>query len=110
MLYSCQSLLPTESETNKNVGEGNIEIKLVGDTYDDCAIAAKKYTEENGMTFIPPFDDHRIIEGQGTVGVEILEELNRCRLFICPGWWRWIMCRRWFLFQNLFSQNKNHWT
>jgi threonine dehydratase len=28
------------------------------------------------MTFHPPFDDHQIIEGQGTVGVEILEDLN----------------------------------
>ncbi len=55
-------------------GENNITIKLVGDTFDDCAVAAKKYTEENGMTFIPPFDDYKIIEGQGTVGVEILEQ------------------------------------
>ena len=55
-------------------GEGFIEIKLTGDTFDDCAIAAKKYTEENQMTFIPPFDDPRIIEGQGTVALEILED------------------------------------
>ena len=51
-----------------------IEIKLVGDTFDDCAVAAKKYTEANGLTFIPPFDDYKIIEGQGTVAVEILED------------------------------------
>jgi len=55
-------------------GEDNIEIRLVGDTFDDCAIAAKAYTEANGMVFIPPFDDLRIIEGQGTVGIEILED------------------------------------
>jgi threonine dehydratase len=60
----------------KMFGEDVIEVKLVGDTFDDCATAAKKYTEENGMTFIPPFDDLRIIEGQGTVGVEILEQLK----------------------------------
>jgi threonine dehydratase len=58
----------------KMFGEENVEIVLVGDTFDDCAVAAKKYTEEKGMTFIPPFDDYRIIEGQGTVGVEILED------------------------------------
>lgn len=57
-------------------GEDQIEIRLTGDTYDDCALAAKKYTEENDMTFIPPFDDHRIIEGQGTVGLEILEDFT----------------------------------
>jgi len=65
-------------------GDGNVEIKLVGDTFDDCAIIAKKYTEENGMTFIPPFDDHRIIEGQGTVAVEILEELNYVDYLFVP--------------------------
>ncbi|MEO6456418.1 MAG: threonine ammonia-lyase IlvA [Ginsengibacter sp.] len=58
----------------KMFGEDFIEIKLTGDTYDDCAIAAKKFTEANGMTFIPPFDNYKIIEGQGTVGVEILED------------------------------------
>ncbi len=60
----------------KMFGEDFIEVKLVGDTFDDCAVAAKKYTEEKGMTFIPPFDDLRIIEGQGTVGVEIFEQFN----------------------------------
>src|SRR5215471_14367691 len=55
-------------------GENNIEIKLVGDTYDDCAVAARQFTDENAMTFIPPFDDTRIIEGQGTVAMEILAD------------------------------------
>src|SRR6476469_5684940 len=43
-------------------GEDNIEIVLVGDTFDDCAIAARQFTEEHDMTFIPPFEDLRIIE------------------------------------------------
>lgn len=60
----------------KMFGENWIEVRLTGDTFDDCATAAKAYTEANEMVFIPPFDDERIIEGQGTVGVEILEELN----------------------------------
>ena len=65
-------------------GEENIEIKLVGDTFDDCAVAAKKYTEENAMTFIPPFDDYRIIEGQGTVAVEILEAKQNIDYLFVP--------------------------
>src|SRR5436190_10066716 len=79
--YSCKKLgvkgivfmpiITPKQKVNqtKMFGEQNVEIRLVGDTYDDCAIAAKKFTEENGLTFIPPFDDIRIIEGQGTVGV-----------------------------------------
>jgi len=65
-------------------GEGNVEIRLVGDTFDDCALAAKRFTEENDMTFIPPFDDYRIIEGQGTVGVEILEEQSDIDYLFVP--------------------------
>jgi threonine dehydratase len=68
----------------KMFGESNIEIKLVGDTFDDCALAAKQYTEENGMTFIPPFDDYRIIEGQATVAVEILEDLSNIDYIFIP--------------------------
>jgi len=68
----------------KMFGEDFVEIKLVGDTYDDCADAAKKYTEENGMVFIPPFDDLKIIEGQGTVGIEILEDLSDIDYLFLP--------------------------
>jgi len=68
----------------KMFGETFIEIRLTGDTFDDCAIAAKKFTEENNMTFIPPFDDYKIIEGQGTVGVEILEDLPAVDYLFIP--------------------------
>ena len=68
----------------KMFGEHFIEVKLVGDTFDDCANAAKKYTLENGLTFIPPFDDHSIIEGQGTVGLEILEDLTTVDYLFAP--------------------------
>jgi threonine dehydratase len=65
-------------------GEDFIEVKLIGDTFDDCAIAAKQFTEENNMVFIPPFDDYKIIEGQATVGVEILEELTGIDYLFVP--------------------------
>lgn len=68
----------------KMFGEDFIEVKLVGDTFDDCAVAAKKYTEENQMTFIPPFDDLRIIEGQGTVAIEILEDQSAIDYLFVP--------------------------
>src|SRR6478609_9334734 len=68
----------------KMFGNGFIEVKLIGDTYDDCAVAAKQYTKENGMTFIPPFDDIRIIEGQATVGIEILEDRSEIDYLFVP--------------------------
>jgi len=65
-------------------GESFIDIKLIGDTFDDCATAAKAFTESEGLTFIPPFDDYKIIEGQGTVGVEILDELTNIDYLFVP--------------------------
>lgn len=84
--YSCRKLgvkgvvfmpiiTPRQKVTQTRMfGEDNIEIILTGDTFDDCAVAARQYTEANSMTFIPPFEDPKIIEGQGTVAVEILED------------------------------------
>jgi threonine dehydratase len=94
--YSCKILnvkgvvfmpIITPKQKVKQVrmfGEHYVEIKLVGDTFDDCAVAAKIFTEANGIVFIPPFDDHRIIEGQGTVGVEILEDQSDVDYLFIP--------------------------
>ncbi|MBU3714191.1 MAG: threonine ammonia-lyase IlvA [Ferruginibacter sp.] len=68
----------------KMFGEEFVEVKLIGDTFDDCAIAAKKYCEEYQMKFIPPFDDCSIIEGQGTIGLEILNELQSVDFLFAP--------------------------
>jgi threonine dehydratase len=65
-------------------GNGFIEIILTGDTFDDCLREALAYTEAHKLTFIPPFDDYRIIEGQGTVGVEIDEDLPDTEVIIMP--------------------------
>lgn len=52
-------------------GKEYVDIVLVGDTFDEANDAATKYASESGKTFIPPFDDEKIIEGQGTIGYEI---------------------------------------
>lgn len=56
-------------------GNGLVEIILTGDTFDDCQKAAIEYATEHNMTFIPPFDDLKIIEGQSTVAFEIDQDL-----------------------------------
>ena len=71
-------------QQTKMFGEDFIEIILIGDTFDDCAVAAKQYTQQHGMSFIPPFDDLRIIEGQATVGVEILKDLSTVDYLFIP--------------------------
>ena len=55
-------------------GKEFIEIVLTGDTFDAANASAIKYAQESGKTFIPPFDDPKVMEGQGTIGKEILSQ------------------------------------
>ena len=55
-------------------GKEFIEIVLTGDTFDAANAAAISYAQANGKTFIPPFDDPKVMEGQGTIGKEILSQ------------------------------------
>ena len=58
----------------KMFGGEFVEVVLVGDTFDQANQAAIETCEAEGKTFIPPFNDAKIIEGQGTVGLEILQQ------------------------------------
>jgi threonine dehydratase len=94
--YSCRALgvkgvvfmpiITPRQKVNQTrmFGEDMIEIILVGDTFDDCAVAAREYTAAHDMTFVPPFEDLRIIEGQSTVAVEIYEDLGDIDLVFVP--------------------------
>lgn len=62
-------------ERVKNFGEGWAEVQLVGDTYDEACAAAKKYCEKKKQIFIHPFDDDKVISGQGTVAKEVYDKL-----------------------------------
>lgn len=84
--YTCQELqipsiifMPTPTPQQKITqvqffGGAMVEIRLVGDTFDEAATAAKQYAVLQGLPFIAPFDDPAIIAGQGTVAVEYLQQ------------------------------------
>lgn len=55
-------------------GKEFIEIILTGDTFDAANSAAIEYAQDNSKTFIPPFDDPKVMEGQGTIGREIFNQ------------------------------------
>ncbi len=72
--------MPTTTPNQKiskvrHFGGNYIDIVLYGDTYDDAQQAALAKAKETGAAFIHPFDDDTVIAGQGTVGVEIDEEM-----------------------------------
>src|SRR5688572_31283504 len=68
----------------KMFGGDLIRIELTGDTFDDCQTHALEFTQANNMVFIPPFDHPKVIEGQGTVGKEVLDELANIDLIFVP--------------------------
>ncbi|MBR5230408.1 MAG: threonine ammonia-lyase [Firmicutes bacterium] len=60
------------------------EVKLVPGAYDDAYAEACRLRDETGATFIHPFDDEEVIAGQGTIGLEILEQLPDVEAIIVP--------------------------
>ncbi|MFK8013234.1 MAG: threonine ammonia-lyase [Marinicellaceae bacterium] len=64
-------------EQVKMFGQDNIEVRLIGDTFDETGIAAMSFCQQNNYLYIPPFDDIQIIEGQGTIGLEILDKCKK---------------------------------
>jgi len=60
------------------------EVCLVKGAYDDAYAHAVKLQEESGMTFIHPFNDDEVIAGQGTIGLEILDQLADADAVVCP--------------------------
>jgi threonine dehydratase len=61
----------------KMFGENFIEVVIEGDTFDDAFNAAKQACDAKNKTFIHPFNDEKVIEGQATVGLEILEQTTK---------------------------------
>ena len=61
-------------EQTKIFGGDHITIVLEGDTFDDSSKAALKYCKVKNKTYVHPFDDEKVIEGQATIGLELLEK------------------------------------
>jgi threonine dehydratase len=61
----------------RTFGGGQVEVVLTGDYFDQSLAAAQAFCTEQGAHFLSPFDDPDVIEGQATVGVELLAQLGR---------------------------------
>ncbi len=68
-------------EATKRLGA---EVKLVPGVYDDAYNEACRLRDEKGYTFVHPFDDENVIAGQGTIGLELLDQLPGVEAVVVP--------------------------
>lgn len=75
---SAVIVMPNVTPTIKVNAVKNLGAKVIlhGDRFDDAFILAQKIANDEGLDFIPPFDDLLVIAGQGTIGFEIFNQLN----------------------------------
>ncbi|MYH68818.1 MAG: hydroxyectoine utilization dehydratase EutB [Gammaproteobacteria bacterium] len=72
----CMSELVPENKLEA-VRAAGAEVRIAGSSQDEAQLEAERLVRENGMTLIHPFDDPAIIAGQGTIGAELLDDLER---------------------------------
>jgi threonine dehydratase len=80
VVFMPQTTPKQKVDSVKRLGKEFIDIELHGDSYDDAKLAALRFATKEEKIFVPPFDDVLTIEGQGTVGLEILEQLGKKKL------------------------------
>ncbi|RIV22152.1 threonine dehydratase [Fibrisoma montanum] len=88
LAYACRKMgvkgrifMPTTTPAQKvkqvrMFGKEFVDVVLTGDTYDDAYHSAIEYVNTHDSTFVHPFDDVQVMEGQGTVGLEIFKDSN----------------------------------
>ncbi|MBX6396301.1 MAG: threonine ammonia-lyase [Alicyclobacillaceae bacterium] len=82
----CTIVMPEgapEAKITATRGYGS-KVELAGATYDDAHLYAKRLCEENGGTFVHAFDDLHVMAGQGTIALEIFEELDDVDAIVVP--------------------------
>jgi len=94
--YACNNLkihgtifMPTSTPKQKiakvkQFGEDYVDVRLEGTNFDESYDIAHAHSKLSAEPFIHPFDDEKVIEGQGTVGLEILEDMPNPDYIIMP--------------------------
>lgn len=82
-VYMPESASIAKVEATKNYGA---EVKFFGATLDEALKEAKSDCEKSGAIFIPPFDHEDIVAGQGTIGLEIMQQMPEVKtVLVCTG-------------------------
>lgn len=83
---ACEVFMPADASVAKAEGarELGAVVHLAGGSVDDCVLAAREYASAAGMTFVHPFDDPDVVAGQGTLGLELLEDEPELSMIVVP--------------------------
>ena len=82
----CEVYMPAEASIAKaeaTIGYG-ASVHLEGDSLDDCVLLAEERARETGLHFVHPFDDPAIVAGQGTLGLELIEDVDDLAMVVVP--------------------------
>lgn len=66
------------------IEELGAEVRVIGANQDEAEVEARRLVDEEGMVFVSPFDDPFVVGGQGTIGLELLEDLPRIDMVLVP--------------------------
>jgi threonine dehydratase len=79
----CMSRLVPQAKIDGIKAQG-AEVRIVGQSQDEAQLEVDRLVAEDGMTMIPPFDHRKIIAGQGTLGLELLEQVPDLATVLVP--------------------------
>jgi threonine dehydratase len=82
----CEVFMPTTAAIGKSEAAAALgaTVRLVGDDVHDCVAAARERADESGMTLVHPFADPDVVAGQGTIGLELLEDVEDLAAVVVP--------------------------
>jgi threonine dehydratase len=82
----CEVFMPAEASIGKAEAAQALgaTVRLAGAAVDDCVAAAKERAAETGMVFVHPFDDPDVVAGQGTLGLELLDDVPDLAKVVVP--------------------------
>jgi len=82
----CEVYMPAEASISKadaTIGYG-ASVHLEGESLDDCVVLAQARAKETGLHFVHPYDDPAIVAGQGTLGLELIEDVEDLAMVLVP--------------------------
>jgi threonine dehydratase len=82
----CEVFMPAQAPIAKIEGCAALGavVRLAGDSLEECFVAARERAQEGGLAFVHPFDDPDVVAGQGTVGLELLEDVDDLAKVVVP--------------------------